>query len=327
MKRTIFIALVTATMLVCAEGPARSATPFGSFEDLSDSRFGLSIGRINGMTLFHISSYDLSGSGVESELEFPLDTILFGIEGSYRNTGKRETGGYLFRYALLTNLDGGRGKMKDSDWLTDDLDVSLVGSPHPGLDIYSESDIDLNALIIDLRLSFDASSEEEWDMGPLLGLLFEKFSYDASNVVQVGYGPYAAGYSGSVSGLVLTYDVTYIVPFLGMHAAFHSPPSVRVLLDLGYSPWAMAEDRDDHVLRSKLSEASATGNAFLSTLAAQWEIGNRSSIELRGEYLRIDTKGSQNQTFYDGSGISFSGINDRIESEQFSVSAVFAVRL
>lgn len=328
MIRNTFLALlVAAVLLASASAQARSMSSLSSSDDPSVSQFGLSMGYMNGMTLYHISSYDITGSGVESELEFPLNTLLLGLEGAYRNTERGIAGGFQFDYRLATSMGGGSGKMKDSDWLTDDLDIFLVGSPNPGLDIYSESDADLKAMIIDLRLSYSAWASEEWDAGPLVGLLYEKFSYDVSNVNQVGYGPYAAGYSGSASGLVLTYEVAYTIPLVGIRTTLHPTDSFEGRLDLGYSPWVSAKDKDDHLLRYKLSEASTTGDAFLAALSGQWETEAGNFIQLRGEYLKIDTTGTQDQRFYDGSGVSFSGINDRIDSEQFTFSLVFTARL
>ena len=327
MRNAILIVITTAALILAAAGPARSATSFSSYEEPSVSQFGFTLGYMTGMTLYHISSYDTSGSGVESELEFPLNTMLFGIAGSHRSAGWEERGGFQFDYRWLMNLGDGSGKMKDSDWLTDDLDIFLVGSANPGLDIYSESDIDLKAMLIDLRLSYDMWSNEQWHIGPLVGLVYEKFSYDVRNVNQVGYGPYAASYSGSVPGLVLTYEVTYTIPVVGLRSVLLSGPTFEAQLDLGYSPWVSAEDTDDHLLRLKRSEASTKGNAILATVSAQWETGKDSYLSLRGQYLKTETKGTQSQVFYDGSGISFSGIDDRIDSEQTTVYLLITTRL
>ena len=333
MRRTSLSIIIFVVLLAAAAGTASAGSPF-SYDEPSHSFFGFTFGYMKGMTLYHISSYDTTGSGVESELEFPLNTLLFGLEGSYRSSAESERSGFQFDYRWLTSLGGGSGKMKDSDWLTDDIDVFLVGSPNPGLDIYSESDADLKAMIIDLRLSYGAWATEEWNVGPLVGLLYEKFSYDISNVNQVGFGPYAPGYTESASGLVLTYEVTYTIPFLGIRAALHSTSSFDALLDLGYSPWATAEDKDDHLLRGKLSEGSTDGSVFIATLTADWEIQGADHILIRGQYLNIDTTGTQTQRWYRDevtstgtipAGTTISGIDNRIDSEQKSLLIAYQV--
>jgi outer membrane protease len=329
MRNMTLVLVLAIVLLLSTSAHARSVSSFASYDDPSVSTFGLSYGYMTGMTLYHISSYDITGSGIESELEFPLNTFLLSLEGSYRGAERAAEGRVQFDYRLSMNLGGGSGKMKDSDWLTDDIDIFLVGSPNPGLDIYSESDADLKAMIIDLRLSYDTWAAEQWAVGPLVGLRYEKFSYDVSNVSQVGYGPYAAGYTGSMSGLVLTYEVSYTVPLVGIRTTLHTTDAFEAQLDLGYSPWVSAKDKDDHLLRYKLSEASTSGSAFLAALTGQWETSGRNFIQCRGEYFKIETTGTQNQRFYAGpyAGDTFSGINDRIDSEQFTVSLVFTALL
>jgi len=58
--------------------PAFAATSYA--RQPGEYLFGFGLGYLTGSTLYHISSYDASG-GIESELEFPLNTVLFGLEG------------------------------------------------------------------------------------------------------------------------------------------------------------------------------------------------------------------------------------------------------
>ena len=287
---------------------------------------------MTGSTLYHISVYDATG-GIESELEFPLDTMLFGLEGGYAS--KNEKGQDAFKIGLQwsINLNNGSGKLKDSDWISGAAETSpppngLGFPPHPGLDIYSESDITLKANIFDLRGSYNFWPSTGLAVGPLGGLLYQKFQYDASNLKQVGYGPYATGYSGSVSGLVLTYEVTYTIPYLGIHTEIPFSRKFQAVVDLGYSPWAAAEDTDDHVLRGKRSDGSTSGSAYLATVTAQWDMEDNNLILIRGQYLNIETTGTQTQTWYRDevtssgtipAGTRITGINDKISSKQVSV--------
>ena len=299
---------------------------------MSASRLGIAFGYMRGMTLYHISFYDAAGSGGESELEFPLNTFLFGIEGSYHG-GKTDDGNSLrIDYRLITNLGGGTGAMKDSDWLTSDQDILLVGAAHPGLDIYSESDAELMAWIVDLRMSYDAWADEQWSMGPLAGILYEKFSYDVRNVNQVGYGPYAPNWTGSVTGKVLSYDVSYVVPFVGLRASLWTSEQFEAQIDLGYSPAVSAEDKDDHILRHKLSKGITNGSARIVSLYGQWDLPVGDRIHVRGQYLKIHTTGSQTQRWYADettptgtipAGTTITGINDRIDSQQSSLLFVY----
>lgn len=330
MKRILALTLLSIALWTCSGvyHAAQAAQPFQ--QNAIDYAFGYGIGYVNGNTLYHISVYDATG-GIESELEFPLNTVLFGLEGGY--VSKNAKGQDEFRIGLqwFTNMESGSGKLKDSDWLTDNFDIQAPpsppyppnsGYPHPCLDIYSESDIALKANIIDLRGSYNNWISDNLSIGPLGGFLYQNYQFDASNVNQVGFGPWAPGYTGSASGLVLTYEVTYTIPYLGVHSEIQFDGHFQTIIDLAYSPWASAEDKDDHLLRQKVSKASTTGNAYLAAVTVQWDIGDNDFFLIRGQYLKIDTTGTQTQTFYDGSGDVFTGINDKITSKQISASVL-----
>jgi outer membrane protease len=307
--------LLSTSMTVQASQPGQPSS--------SDITFGMGIGYLNGNTLYHISSYDTTGQGVESEIEFPLKTFLFSIRGGYLSKDLKGRDEAKISLQWLTNIDNGSGQLKDSDWATDAVDIDLVGAPHPGLDIFSTSDITLKANIFDLRASYNNWLSDTLSVGPLGGFLYQNFHFDASNVNQVGYGPYAASYTGTYPGLVLTYQVTYAVPYLGVHSQIQLGHQFQTIIDLGYSPWTWADDKDDHVLRQKVSKASTTGKAYLAAAAVQWNIQDNDCIEVGGQYLKIDTAGTQTQTFYDGSGTIITGISDKITSQQTTITLLF----
>ena len=141
-------------------------------------------------------------SGIESELEFPLKTFLLGVEGGwgYQNSQKQDK--LRLSAKWLTNIDHGSGKMKDSDW--------IEGDDHPGLDIYSESDIELKAHIVDVNVIYNFWLIKQLSIGPIVGYRFNYFKYDVSNTDQVGYGPWASVYTVSFSGKTLELSLIHI---------------------------------------------------------------------------------------------------------------------
>jgi outer membrane protease len=191
----------------------------------------------------------------------------------------------------------------------------------------------LKANSVDLRVSYNFWASTGLAFGPMGGLLYQNYQYDASNVQQVGYGPYAPGYTGSFSGLVITYEVTYTIPYFGIHYEMVHSNNFQAAVDIGYSPWASAKDTDDHVLRGKRSTGSTSGNAYLATVTAQWDIEDNDFFLIRGQYLKIDTTGKQTQTWYRDeiisatetipAGTTITGINDKITSQQVSLSLLF----
>lgn len=336
MKRAFALTLLIIAFLTCSGVySAAQAAPFYQ-QRSGDGAFDYGIGYLNGNTLYHISSYDTAGNGVESELEFPLDMFMFNLGGGY--IGRNEKGQDAFTIGVLwsMNLGRGSGQLKDSDWLTDPLDISLAGAAHPGLDIYSTSDVTAKATIVDIRASYNFWPSNRLAVGPLGGFLFQNFQFDASNVKQVGYGPYAADFTGSVSGRVLTYEATYLVPYAGLHSEMLLGKSFQLAVDLGYSPWAAARDNDDHVLRGKLSKSRASGWAYLAALTAQWDMEDDDFFTIRGQYLKIHTTGTQTQTWYRDeivsptetvpAGTTITGIDDWIASQQLSATLLFSHR-
>jgi outer membrane protease len=172
-------------------------------------------------------------------------------------------------------------------------------------------------------------------VGPLGGFLYQKFQFDASNVQQTGYGPYSPWYTGTVPGKVLTYEVTYAVPYFGIHSELQLTRTFQAAADVAYSPWAAAEDEDDHLLRFKRMKGSTTGKAYFATVTAQWELHDNNTFVLQVQYLRIDTTGTQTQTWYRDevtssgtipAGTVITGIDDKITSQQTSLTFLFSHR-
>jgi outer membrane protease len=338
MIRPVFTTIAIATCLVLALSlPSFAVSSFD--RNSEEGMFGFGPGYLTGSTLYHISAYDATG-GIESELEFPLNTVLFSLEGGYVSKNTKGQDAFKIGLQWSTNLGNGSGKLKDSDWLSGTAETGPppngLGLPaHPGLDIYSESDIVLKANSIDLRASYNFWVSPDVAFGPMGGLIYQNFQFDARNVKQVGYGPYAPGFTGSVSGPVLTYKVTYTIPYLGIHYEMFVSKKFQAAVDIGYSPWASAEDTDDHVLRGKRSTGSTSGSSHLTTVTAQWDIKDNIFFLLRGQYLKIDTTGTQTQTWYRSevtssgtipAGTTITGINDKITSQQNSLSLLLNQR-
>ncbi|MBL7085038.1 MAG: hypothetical protein ISS43_02895, partial [Candidatus Omnitrophica bacterium] len=122
---------------------------FGEGAEYVYATLGLQSGYITGDTTYHITfAEDVLGfvfSG-ESELEFPLDNFLLGVEGvlGYKDFRNDKRDKARLSVSWFTDVSSDAGKMQDSDWLNNNYDILYTGSTHPGLDIYSESDTDLD---------------------------------------------------------------------------------------------------------------------------------------------------------------------------------------
>lgn len=270
---------------------------------------GPQFGYISGHTTYHISSYS-GTSGVESELEFPLRAVLGGLVLT-ASDGQTD-----LEVGFLTNITSGSGKLKDSDWLTSDLDIQETGQAHPGKDIYSESRIDLRAVVLEGAVK-TTYSLNGIDVLPTLGMVYQFFDFDAYDTEQVGYGPYASVYTVSVSGRTIEYSIGYFFFYLGPEVEGQWQ---QLTLSAGvfFCPYVYASDRDDHLLRYKLSEAETDGTGYVARLSVSWQPQRGPRVSLQGRYLSLNTSGTQRQTFYSG---QFQGqtytVDDTIKTDQW----------
>lgn len=326
-----FLTVVSIALCVCTVFSVRSASGQSvSRGDLYDrwdrdekSSGGVPMfldfhaGYLYGDTTYHISDY-VGTSGIESELEFPLQAPLAGVTFGFGRSSMRSEHSFSLQATWMTTVGAGSGKMKDSDWLTDDIDIFLVGAPNPGKDIYSESEIDLTSNIIDVRMAYAFRPSRRTGISPLIGYLRQRHEYDVSNTNQVGYGPYAPGLTGSIAGKTLDYEITYTMPYAGIQLDLIGE-TFSLRLEVTHSPDAEAEDRDDHILRYKLSTAKTDGTMTGGQILAEWTAGSGVTIGMSGGYMKIRTTGIQKQYFYAGPNAGLTAdINDKITSSQAS---------
>jgi hypothetical protein len=95
-------------------------------------------------------------------------------------------------------------------------------------------------------------------------------------------------------------------------------------------------DRDDHVLRHKLSTASGFGYGGYAGLEARytWDTANprlRPFIALSGSALGLRANTSQTQTYYQGAieatpGTTMTGIDHRISTRQYRAAFIFGLQ-
>jgi len=245
-----------------------------------------------------------------SELEFPLDVYLISLSGGLEITEK------LFLSAeAKKNITDDAGKMKDSDWMT---------SSNPNqLDIYSESDAELDAIIIDINLRYRFFEKSGWSFNAGFGYLYQQFDYDIYDLDQwYPSGDYGTGHD-YVSGKVLTYEVKYSIPYTEIGAQFKIK-DFSVETTLGYSPLVNAKDEDHHILRSKVNKGDCDGDAIFFSLKGQYDFLKNWFLTLGFEYMKIETEGESDAYFY---GVYDHTIDEEIFSEQeviaFTVGYVF----
>lgn len=305
--------------------------------------FGLRYDNMAGFTKYHI---DFPGGA--SELEFPVKSNLLGLSGtiSYRTSPDEIKDTARLTVNWLTSSAQAAGKMKDSDWIDDDVTMlwyygRFISANHSGLDIYSESDAEVEANFLDVNYYYNLYPEKFVGLGPVIGYIVQDFKYDIKNARQVGYGPYDIDeFNQTVDGKVLDYKVKYDIIYLGLNTEFEPVNNLGLGLMLGFSPWTKSDDRDDHLVRNppKISIGHGEGKSYLAKAQGQWAILENLSLIFGGQYLKIDTKGKQQQKlydvplyYYDGTFAGFAEwdlgeVDDKITSTTYSLSLGIAYK-
>lgn len=307
MKKTL-ASLVILTFLFCFGKTGLAQEPVSL-------NLGADVGYLTGYSLYHITfpiNEPANGFFItdgESELEFPLDSTVGGVSASLDQKGV-----WSIDLSLSKNITEKTGKMKDSDWITF-RDLS-TGEIERGLIIYSESDTDMDALFLDISGRYYLLKKVKTSLGIIIGYRYQNLSFDISNLDQID----TLGGHDFIPGKVATYEVIYNIPYGGM--AFDIRPSSKFSLNfIGTYGLASADDKDDHILRSKRSTSESDGPFYSFKAKGNLSLSQRLSVQVALEYLKIETDGKQTQTWYATTreapaGTTISDIDYRAESEQ-----------
>jgi hypothetical protein len=271
---------------------------------------------VQGDSTYRISGVDSQLGSWASELEFPLNNIMAGISlitGSRHGKNPSQTKA-RFSLTWLRVVKEAAGIMKDSDWVEND--AAFGEAPHAGTDIYTESDAQLLGTIFDVNYAYHFRLNNSWSLGPMVGVRYQELEYDI-----YGYRGYRYNRPISSTEKALEYEITYKIPYIGLGSdlLFGKNGQFQFHLTLAYSDWAEAEDRDDHILRYKLSEGDCEGEAYLIKVNLDWSFYPNWLLGLGAEYVDIDTIGTQHQSFYAGPfvGITYD-VDNKITSTYWS---------
>jgi outer membrane protease len=298
------LAVVSMSFLLLA-GPLPSAADGNKGGQGPVLTLGVETGRLLGSTLYHITVPTGQGT-IESELEWSLDSWLAGITATAENGGR-----WRADLSVLTNLSGGSGAMEDSDWLDGILFV------------FSESEVEtdtFSALVLDVSGKYRFVRSTQWTLEGVAGLLRQSFDLTASNLRQ--YSPVGIeGFNAVVAGPVVTYSVSYTVPYLGAVLTLAPSPKLSLALE-ALGGYARGEDEDDHLLRFKRSRAETDGFALMGRMSGEYAFSPRFSLTAALKAFLVETSGDQSQIFYGGpaAGEGFTGIPVELDARQVLVA-------
>ena len=292
-----------------------------------------------GHTLYHIDFTEeywhwyygyMMGTGA-SELEYPLD-INWGYAGISINGRIPKKLNWTIGVEYGQSLSDPKKPMKDSDW------YRIPGTELDHLIIYTESDAEAEATDLNIfgRLRFGTTPK--FSIDGLIGYHYQKLAFEMFGInngwyldeefrqVSIDGSPY-------IGVRVLTYEVKYQIPYLGINMNVKPYSKFNVGAEISVSPYVMAKDLDYHLLRYKMSESECTGAAFMAegdlgySLEGPWS-GLNWLFSLGFQFTTISTKGHSDQVWYadnpdtpyDETGYTIEDISHKIKSKQTALN-------
>ena len=302
-RLTLFVVFVFTTGALLAPGLHSEA--FGFKSSLSAG-----VGRMDGDLTYKIGGvfYDSETAGrapmAISKLEFPLETYMLTVDFGMEFANRWE-----INITGKTNVLDSDGVMKDSDYLSLFWDVDEETGEQTGdvstgeelgmPDVYSESDVDLDAIIGDFNIRYRI-------VGTLyagVGYIYQNYDYEMSDFRQWYplrdyYSLYdSAYYSPGISGtgVGLTYEITTHIPYLELAAKGNISENFTIGAYFRYSPMVKMKDEDNHLQRVPpiLAQGECDGDAYILALNAKYKFARRWFLDFQFDYTKIDTKGDQ----------------------------------
>ena len=279
-------------------------------------------GYLAGETQYQIGGTIKEASGTTevhfplSELNFPLDAFM--LKGQVEATFKERWGLML---SAATNITEDTGDMRDSDWII---------SPS-SLDIYSESDTEMDALLLEGKLSYifyegyygqgavneqGVNSDLIFAYSVGLGYKYQDFEFDIYDLDQ-WYPSLPDEPHDIVPGRVLAYEAEYQIPYLELAMIMKARDKYRFELSLGYAPVINFEDKDQHLLRDLVAVADHDwdGNAKFVKLMGRYNLSQRWYLQADFEAMQIESEG-RSETYVGGAWDHT--IDHEVESHQYS---------
>ncbi len=334
----IILIIISSNLAAAGENVAMDdGTPAGEKNILSrDKTFNLSLSAgvslMQGSTTYQIGGHVSTPTGSDkvqfplSELEFPLNVYMANIKAGLEYGGK-----WRLNTGLKKNISRDGGRMKDSDWGIPWEDPPGSGTYYwygpDHLDIYSESKTRADAVIADAELMY-RFKEMEYGTARIsfyggLGYRYQNYSYECRLIRQRDYRAAAPPWEkqdAQGDGRVgLTYTVISYIPYIKFSPEIKVHDFIYFEAGVGYSPFVKLKDRDNHILRSKISKGECEGYALMFSISARAVFRNF-FMEIVYAYDFIYAKGKQKQ--YD------SGVwSATIEQKNFSTARTAGVSI
>ena len=283
----------------------------------AEVELSITSGFLSGYTQYEIGA-PVYPEGVSSLTHYPFSRLKFPIDAAVL----KGTGRFVFSEkwqidgSVATNITEETGDMKDYDWLhPEDPDQ---------LDIYSESDTEMRALLIDIRgtylfldrisLNPHKETSAKFSMAMGLGFRYQYFDFAVFDTTQWNHVSNSEYMTASFySGKTLTYEAEYQIPYVSVDFALKASPKLTLESRIDLSPFMQFRDWDHHLLTSRTQEADHgwNGHAVFTTFSGRYDLGSHwfAQADVQMGYLQSSGRATQS------SGVS---VKHKVKSRQSS---------
>lgn len=233
---------------------------------------------------------------LKSQLEFPLDGVLAG--GTIGLHVKRfDRPLWRLELGFWTNANNPGGTMYDHDW------ANFYTGTYEKFS-YTESGVEMKALLIDFRAAYELHSRPTWGISLFGGYRYHHIDQDVIGFAgwQLDPESFERYYFDIENLLGITYTVNYHLPNVGL--MLNADLGRRAALTVhGAGALAFASDEDDHVLRNKISTADMTGLGVITGASLDFAPSGSAApglfFSLSGELNYYNASGDQTQYWYE----------------------------
>ncbi|MCP4684014.1 MAG: omptin family outer membrane protease [bacterium] len=283
-----------------------------------------------------------SGTGIGSELIFPLDFPVIGAAAEVRIM-KESRPAWTIAAHFAKGVSNPGDVFTDRDWYA--IPNGLIWNFS-----WTESEVDASFTEFGVEAERLIAEGGFWKLSFLVGVDYQKISQDALGFkgAQYDVDDVSAAYDFFIFSdprLALTYEITYFKPHIGLAPTLLFGDRVSLQMQAAASPLVRIKDKDNHLLRFFETESDGRGFGFFSSASLQVDLGSKMSehrafLALDGSFERLSANLSATSTWYgndpiddtpgdvvDNTGWEISGIPHDIRSSQYSLALRFGYSL
>jgi len=251
----------------------------------------LNLSQFSGASDFQIGGLVQLADGTSGYVHFPLSKLEFPSEMWLLGIGlKAQYPDSQITARISTNVAESTTTMKDSDWGIPDINPSTTPDT---LDVYSESKNEGELQMLELRYASIrqlTSVKSTRFFG--VGILLQRYHFDVHDGLQVY--PSTGAAPDPLPGNVLKYDLDIFVPYIFLRLESNaSNNGLSWFGELAYSPRTTVEDKDQHLLRNRVSKGSYDGDAIIYDLGVMLQTSNMYNLALSYRHIKITSDGKQ----------------------------------